>query len=56
MDFKNFNKVKFEAHEFNENSRQEDENSYENTINQTENITADNTNKRENILSSSEPI
>lgn len=36
MDFKNFNKVKFEAHEFNVNSRLEDDNSYENTINQTE--------------------
>jgi hypothetical protein len=31
MDFKNFNKVKFEAHEFNINGRPDDENSFDNT-------------------------
>jgi hypothetical protein len=58
MDFKNFNKVKFEAHEFNINGRPEDENSFDNTntINQTETVTGDNTHKTENILPNSQPL
>ena len=58
MDFKNFNKVRFEAHEFNVNERPEDENSFDNTntINQTERVTSDNTQKPDNILPSSQPI
>lgn len=58
MDFKNFNKVRFEAHEFNVNDSPEDENFLDNTgtINQTETITGENTLKIEPDVPISQPM
>jgi len=54
MEFKNFNQVKLQPHEFNVNPKPEDENSLDNTINiQSEKL--DQTNQTNDILPS-QPI